>query len=225
MPDDWAFATKPQRATRMLERIADAGRLPFRRAAGDEGYGRDPGLRKACHTRSLPYVFEVPKNLPLLDARGRPTRPDRVHRRLPAGAFERRSAGAGTKGERTYDWAAAEARLPGEPPADGFTHTLLVRKSTHSTTKNGKSSYEFAYFLAHDRAGTPVPDMIAGAGLRWKIEEDNEHGKDTLGLDEYQVRKWTPFHRHVTLVMLALAFLAAARAGPGKDHSPPGRAC
>src|SRR5262249_43867666 len=119
-------------------------------------------------------------------------------------------------------WAAAEARLPGEPPADGFTHTLLVRKSVQPTTKGGQTSYEFAYFLVHDRADTPVPEMIAGAGLRWKIEEDNEHGKDTLGLDEYQVRKWTPFYRHVTLVMLAMAFLTAARADLGKDHGLPG---
>jgi SRSO17 transposase len=67
--------------------------------------------------------------------------------------------------------------------------------------------------------------MIAAAGLRWKIEEDNEQAKDTLGLDEYQVRTWTPFHRHVTVAMLAKAFLAATRAKQGKAHGPPGEAC
>ncbi|WSA24012.1 hypothetical protein OIE13_24080 [Streptosporangium sp. NBC_01810] len=52
---------------------------------------------------------------------------------------------------------------------------------------------------------------------RWRIEENNESGKDLLGLDEYQVRKWTPFHRHVTTSMLALAWLAVTRARLGKD--------
>ncbi|WP_239396577.1 IS701 family transposase, partial [Frankia sp. CiP3] len=171
MPEDWEFATKPQLATRMLERAVAAGKLPFRWVVADADYGRDPGLRRACHTHSLPYVFEIPRNLPLLDARGRPTRPDQIHRGLPAGVFERRSAGDGTKGPRTYDWAAVgEATLPGQPPAAGFTHTLLVRKSIDSTTKDGRTGYDFAYFLVHARASTPPPDMIAGAGLRWKIE-------------------------------------------------------
>ncbi len=57
--------------------------------------------------------------------------------------------------------------------------------------------------------------------MRWKIEENNETGKDLLGLTQYQVRSWTGWHRHVTTVMLALAFLAVTRAHlPGDD--PPG---
>ena len=61
---------------------------------------------------------------------------------------------------------------------------------------------------------------IAVAGMRWKIEENNAQGKDLLGLDQYQVRKWTPWHRHVTTCMLAHAFLAATRANLGKHHPP-----
>ncbi|MFG2260182.1 hypothetical protein [Streptomyces mirabilis] len=67
----------------------------------------------------------------------------------------------------------------------------------------------------------------------WQIEEDNEINKQLVGLAQYQVRKWTPWHRHVTACMLASAFLAVQRAqipepdpAPGegadlgKDHSP-----
>jgi SRSO17 transposase len=60
--------------------------------------------------------------------------------------------------------------------------------------------------------------MIGAAGLRWNIEDDNKTGKDLLGLDQYQVRNWTPWHRHVSICMLAHAFLAVTRAGLGKDH-------
>jgi SRSO17 transposase len=50
-------------------------------------------------------------------------------------------------------------------------------------------------------------------------------GKDLLGLDQYQVRKWTPWHRHVSACMLAHAFLAATRAGLGKDPARQATAC
>ena len=63
-----------------------------------------------------------------------------------------------------------------------------------------------------------MPKVITAAGLRWNIEDDNKCGKDQLGLDQYQVRKWIPWHRHVTISMLAHAFLAVTRAGLGKDH-------
>ncbi|GAB2940492.1 hypothetical protein ACFMQL_14585 [Nonomuraea fastidiosa] len=56
-----------------------------------------------------------------------------------------------------------------------------------------------------------MPELIAVAGLRWKVEENNEAGKDLLGLTDYQVRTWVGWHRHVTTVMLALAFLAVSR--------------
>jgi SRSO17 transposase len=77
------------------------------------------------------------------------------------------------------------------------------------------------YFLAHHRTGTPIPQLIAAAGLRWNIEDDNRAGKQEVGLGDYQVRKWTPWYRHVTISMLAHAFLAVTRARLGKD--PTGR--
>ncbi len=66
--------------------------------------------------------------------------------------------------------------------------------------------------MTHALAGTPVTELIAVAGLRWKIEENNETGKDLLGLTEYQVSKWDGWHRHLSTAMLALAFLAVSRA-------------
>ena len=79
---------------------------------------------------------------------------------------------------------------------------------------------EIEFFLAHAPDPTPIPELIAVAGMRWKIEENNAQGKDLLGLDQYQVRKWIPWHRHVSACMLAHAFLAATRANLGKQHPP-----
>jgi SRSO17 transposase len=132
--------------------------------------------------------------------------------------WERRSCGNGTKGARYYDWAAVAVTVKDQPPADRHSHQLLIRRSVSDPT-------EIEYFLAHAPEHTPIPELIAVAGMRWKIEENNAQGKDLLGLDQYQVRKWTPWHRHVTTCMLAHAFLAATRSHLekdtlGKDHPP-----
>jgi len=164
------------------------------------------------------YVLAVPVDLPLVTPGGGATRPDHVLATVPKAAWERRSCGAGTKGARYYDWAAVAVTVKDQPPAEGHGHTLLIRRSVSDPT-------EVEFFLAHAPDPTPIPELIAVAGMRWKIEENNGQGKDLLGLDQYQVRKWTPWHRHVTACMLAHAFLAATRAGLGKDPARQATAC
>jgi hypothetical protein len=80
----------------MLARALAAG-VPCGWFAADSGYGRDPGLRAFCHDHGLAYVMAVPKDLPLVDVRGRALccadiLAGRGHR------WERHSAGAGSKG-------------------------------------------------------------------------------------------------------------------------------
>ena len=156
-------------------------------------------------------MLAVPVDLPLVTPGGGATRPDHVLATVPKAVWERRSCGQGTKGERFYDWAAVAVTVKDQPPADGHAHTLLIRRSVADPS-------EIEFFLAHAPDPTPIPELIAVAGMRWKIEENNGQGKDLLGLDQYQVRKWTPWHRHVSACMLAHAFLAATRANLGKDH-------
>ncbi|MEU7005056.1 IS701 family transposase [Nonomuraea sp. NPDC046570] len=208
VPEQVVFATKPQQVIDMLEEERRAG-TPFGYLAADCGYGRDPGLRAYCHTYRIAYVMAVPVDLPLVGVRGGGEPAGHVLDRLLAhagpGLWERRSCGGGTKGARSYDWAAVAVSLAVQLPADGHTHTLLIRRSVSDPG-------DVEFFLAHAPAGAPVTELIAVAGLRWKIEENNETGKDLLGLTEYQVRKWDGWHRHVTTAMLALAFLTVSRA-------------
>jgi SRSO17 transposase len=217
VPAARAFATKPQLVTGMLARALAAG-VPFRWFAADSGYGRDPDLRGFCHERAVAYVMAVPCDLPLVGVRGGATRPDRV---LRAGGhiWERRSAGSGSKGRRTYDWAVRAVTVKDQAPAEGYAHHLLIRRSKETKRRKGRvAMHEIEYFLVHAPTDTPIPEMIRAAGLRWKIEQDNQTGKDQLGLDHYQVRKYTPWYRHVTLAMLAAAFLTVTRAELGKGR-------
>jgi SRSO17 transposase len=209
VPEHVAFRTKPQLVIDMLAEEIAAG-TPFRYLCADSGYGRDPYLRAFCHDRALGYVMAVPVDLPLVAVRGG-AEPvghllDRLLAHGQAGIWERRSCGNGTKGMRVYDWTALAVAVAGQVPASGYAHTLLIRRSV-------TAPLEVEFFLAHAPAGSAVPELIDAAGMRWKIEENNEQGKDLLGLTQYQVRKWTPWHRHVTIAMFALAFLSVMRAG------------
>ena len=160
----------------------------------------------------------VPVDLPLVGPGGEALRPDTVAARLGKVAWERRSCGDGAKGARYYDWATHAVTVKHQPPTDGFAHTLLIRRAKRpkTTKKHPEGRYDIEYFLVHAPIGTPIPEMISAAGSRWNIEDDNKAGKDLVGMDQYQVRNWTPWHRHVTICMLAHAFLAVTRASQGE---------
>lgn len=220
VPDAVAFATKPRLAIRMLEQ-ALADRVLFAWVVADSGYGRDAALRVFLHDERLSYVLAVPVTLPLAGPPGKPApgtkKIKRADHLLPYAKrrdqWERRSCGEGSKGLRYYDWTLFAVQVTGQEPAAGFEHRLLIRRSTHKKQlAGGRFDYEYAYFLVHAPVGTPVGAAIEQAGIRWQIEEDNEQGKQLAGLDQYQVRKWTPWHRSVTCTMLAHAFLTVQRA-------------
>ena len=185
---------------------ADGAGVPYGWIAADGGYGQYRQVRDWPTARSRRYVMAVPCTQPVARAHG-PGSPVTTAAdlltRVPE--WERRSCGHGAKGERFYDWAFFTVTLPDEPPADGFTHTLMIRRSIADPT-------EVAYFLAHAPHATPTNTMVAVAGTRWRIEECNEQGKDLIGLDQHQVRTWTAFHHHVAVCMFAHAFAATRKA-------------
>ncbi|MFZ3475159.1 IS701 family transposase [Streptomyces sp. 4.24] len=236
IPDTVSFATKPELAISMLT-DALAAEVPFGWVLADAGYGRDRQLRAFCHDKVLPYVFAVPADLSLDGPPGKPRQPavkradDLLHYAKLRDQWERRSLGEGAKGERLYDWTAFDAVVKDQAPAEGFAHWLVMRRSLHPNRrgKDGRLHREIAYFLAHAPAETTLTEIITRAGGRWRIEEDNEINKQLVGFAQYQVRKWTPWHRHVTACMLATAFLTVQQAAltdpePEDDDGPEGAA-
>jgi SRSO17 transposase len=177
IPEKVTFATKPEQAVQLFAE-ADAAGMPYGWIAGDGGYGQYRVVRDWATVGSRKYVLAVPSSQSLARVAGiagqaQVKRVDDLLAR--ATRWERRSCGHGSKGERYYDWAFFTVTLPDEPPADGFTHTLLIRRSVSDPT-------EIGYFLAHTPPATPTTDMVAVAGIRWRIEECNEQGKDLIGL-------------------------------------------
>ena len=128
-------------------------------------------------------------------------RADRLASGVAESAWVRCSAGNGAKGPRVYDWAAVDIRPLREP---GQGHWLLARRSV---AKPG----ELAYYVCFGPAGTSLEELVRVAGTRWAIEECFEEAKGEVGLDQYEVRKWDGWYRHITLAMLAHAYLTAIR--------------
>jgi SRSO17 transposase len=207
VPEDVSFATKPKLGIAMLERALDAG-VPCAWVTGDCVYGGDSALRRFLERRRVGYVLAVTSAqhlglVPVLD----------WVEDVPANGWHRLSAGAGAKGPRLYDWAFLPFR--GAVPED-WGKGLLIRRSLGE-------KQELAFYLTSAPPGTTLADLVRVAGTRWTIEECFKAAKGEVGLDQYEVRSWTGWHRHITLAMLALAYLTvlrkAAIGGRGPDRS------
>jgi len=234
VPDDVTFKTKPQLALEMLEHAWAQG-VPMAWVTGDEVYGDAPYLRDAVAGAGKRYVLAVSSTTPVWQERppveepakgplGRPREKPRLAKGAPSGKtvaavitslpeeiWQRLTVSEGEKGPRTYDWAAVRIvesrdRLPGP---DGW---LLARRSVSDPT-------DMAYYLSNAPPETPVVALAEIAAARWSIETTIEEGKGEAGLDEYEVRYWHSWHRHVTLSMMAHAWLASIRQAEGEKSA------
>jgi SRSO17 transposase len=202
VPAGVGFRTKPQLAQAMLDRALVAG-VPAGWVTGDEGYGGNRRLRDWLAEQGLPYVLAVKRTEPLGAATAQGSArvtAETLSAALPAAAWVRLSAGAGAKGPRWYDWA--RVALPAAATRGAW---LLVRRSLTDPT-------DLAYYVCAGPASTPLATLVRVAGTRWAIEECLEEAKGEVGLDEYEVRRWDGWYRHVTLSLLAHAVLAVTRA-------------
>jgi len=209
VPADIAFATKPRLAMKMLGRAFDAGMEP-QYVLADEVYGSDGKFRRFLEEKGRPYVLAVTSQQRLW-VEFEQKRVDQIVQSAPSRAWFRLSVGDGSKGPRVYDWAASTFGLPSE---QGLVRWLLVRRGVADPN-------ERAYYLCLAPPQATARDLAVAAGKRWSIECCFEAAKQETGLDEYEVRSWAGWHRHVTLSMLALAFLAAVRARAAEDDGRP----
>ena len=203
VPEVVQFQTKPQIAHRMLARVLDAG-VPAGWVTADHIYGGDYRLRALLEERQLRYVVGVASNQ-MVTVDFAQDRIDTLLNGLTEEAWIRLSCGDGAKGPRRYDWAVARLNCP----VAGWERWALGRRSISDPD-------ERAYYLVFVPAGTALEAAIRVAGRRWTIESAFEEAKGEVGLDEYEVRSWTGWHRHITLALLAHAFLAVLRARAGE---------
>ncbi len=209
VPPTTRFATKPQIARAMIER-AIAASVPFAWVAADSIYGVGE-IEMALRRAGKGYVLGVSATHQFNSWIGKPEvagAADEIAKDLGPSAWRRLSAGTGSKGERLYDWAYCElADLEADDCGDAFsglwTRGLLIRRSL--------TDGELAFFSTWCPAGTGIATLVAVEGRRWAIEDAFETAKSELGLDHNETRSWHGWRRHVSLVMLAFAMMAAVR--------------
>ncbi|PPQ26161.1 IS701 family transposase [Rhodopila globiformis] len=235
IPEAVVFATRPVLARQMIERALDAG-APCAWVLVD-AHLEDPELRAALQRRAQAFVLTVRSNEPVwarpakaptsrLQLAGRPAEGVREKKSgcytaaelaaaHPANAWRCHPAGAGTKGECLYDWARVPLAHLGGPAHRGpahWRHWLLFRRDRQDPG-------DLSYYLVFAPANTALATLARVACLRWTIKDCFEIARQEVGLNDYEVRSWQGWYRHITLAMLALAFLMAMQAG--LSASPP----
>jgi SRSO17 transposase len=203
VPEGVGFATKGELAKAMLGRAFEAG-VPARWIVADTVYGMARGLRGWLEKKERSYVLAVTSSKGIYHE-GRQRRVRKVAQSLPGESWVRASAGMGSKGERLYDWACvalpeSEAYCAGSPAG----RWLLMRRSIEEPE-------QIAYYLCYGPAQTNAHELIRIAGKRWVIEDSFAEAKGGSGLDDYEVRKWDGWQRHITLCLLAHSYLVVVR--------------
>ena len=226
----------------MLRQARGRHQLAGRWLTADEHYGQVPSFRDALDAEGWRYVLEVPQPTPVFTewaetavpawaGRGRkPTKPRlapgapaaqavaAVAAELAVTAWQELTVAEGEQGPRTYRFAARrvwESRegLPGR------ACWLLLRRNADGTEPKA--------YLSNAPAATTLAELAEVSARRWPIETAFQQAKGEAGLDEYEVRGWRGWHHHVTLALLAAAFLLQVQQAwggeaAGADH-PPGQ--
>jgi SRSO17 transposase len=233
--DEIPYQSKAALGLAMLRRARAAGHLQGAWVAGDDAYGMVPTLREALASEGWQYVLDVPATTPVFiqpaqtvvppwSGRGRvPTKP-RLAPGAPApqtvqaggdgldpAAWQELTVAEGAQGPRTYQFAARrvwESRdgLPGR------ACWLVLRRNLDGS--------EPRYYLSNAPATTPLLTLAQVAAARWVIETEIQTAKGETGLDEYEVRSWAGWHHHITLALLAAAFLLTLQQDWGEKDAP-----
>jgi SRSO17 transposase len=202
VPEQVVFVTKPELAARMLWRTLEAG-LCAKWVSGDTVYGGHRPLREGLEARKQAYALAVSCQ-EQGEVEGERKRVDRIADGFEPDQWQRISVGDGRKGPREFDWARIELA---KPEQEGWQKWLVVRRSL----VEGEKPADRAYVLVFAPTGTTLAQMATAIGTRWTVEQCFEEGKGEVGLDQYEVRSWQGWYRHITLCMFAHAFLMVLR--------------
>ena len=217
IPETVIFQTKPELAQRMLER-AQAAAVLIAWVVADTVYGHCPELRAFLEAQGYAYALAVPS----IEVIAVQTRQGCLlnsvayiaQHALGQEDWQRLSQSLGTKGERLFDWAILPWLQAGQ--VDG-RHFLVVRRDLDNPNI-------LDYYLVFAPEATTLSTIVEAIGARWHVEEDLQTNK-ALGLDEYEVRSYVGWYRHMTLVMLAAAFLVGICIEENVPRAAPKHAC
>jgi len=209
-------------AQEMIAAVVQSQALRCRWVVADEAFGGNPAFLDGVAGLGLWYFTEVAHTTRVWEARpathipawrGRGRRPQRerlverapeaqtvlgVASALPAEAWSRRTIKEGSQGPMVAEFAALRV-VAVRDTLPGPDVWLVLRR--HVETQELKT------YLCNAPVDTTEETRVRMSGMRWPIETCFEDGKQLLGMGDYEVRSWTGWHHHMTLVILAHFFV------------------
>ena len=233
VPEDrWEYRSKTELALEMVERAQARGHLGAQWVAGDSAFGMSPALRDGLAAAKMQYVLDVRPDMtvwpleptwtdPPYRGNGRPRKPrlrgglrQTMQERaaaIPADGWREITVAEGSQGPRTYRYSAQRVRI---------THRRKPGEILWAIYRRNLDGSEPRYYVSNAPGDTPLETLAYVGGSRWRIETEFETEKSDVGLDEYETRTWAGWHHHVTMCLLAGAFLLTLQQGWGeKDAS------
>lgn len=228
IPDEFPFETKLELGLRMWRKAHERGHLPYQWVTGDGAYGECHDLRAAIAQEGKWYCFEVRSSAQVwrTDPRwrvppakaGRGAVPKRrqpqldspaaitvaeLTATLPAEAWVRHRVCEGSKGPREYEFARIRIveKQHHQPASEGW---MLARRPVETAKETMRKT---KYYLSNAPQTVALGELAWVGCMRWAIEDDFALAKGETGLDHYEVTKFRGWYHHITLSLLALAFL------------------
>ncbi len=229
VPDDLEFLTKPQIAINLLENINQSDLFPAKWAGFDAEFGGNHDFLDSLPDNQYYFAdqksnilvwLEWPEvSIPPYKGRGPyPTKPKAEEAPVslkdiakdPSLPWEKRVLGDGAKGPIIGELAVIRVitRRDELPYREEW---LIIRRLENDTLK-------FAFSDAP--IDTPKEEFYAASLMRWPIEQTFHFGKSHIGMDEYELRSWLGWHRHMLYVFLAMLILIVAQWLFENDEKP-----
>ncbi|NWJ47630.1 MAG: IS701 family transposase [Chloroflexi bacterium] len=203
IPENMKHRSRPEFARHMLESTVAAG-VPFRWVAGNIIYGNDRTLRQWLEEKSIPFLFEI--NPEMIEWQGILSKIaakdiDNYLSALDSSTWTQVNSKQKLFGYDYYDWNLI--RVDGLQKTNGWCTWLLIRRK--AGTQN-----EYRYYLVFGPSSTSLPDMVQVEGQYRLNEKIWKMAKNEVGLDQYEVRYWHGWYRHITLAMAAYVYHISA---------------
>lgn len=224
IPETRIFKTKPDMGADMIKAVLERGQLPVRWVLADEFFGRDSAFR-ASIPEKYDYFIQVPCNTRAWVERPA-TKEVQFKRKGEVKTRRRITANQPTSRElrdlaqnASLTWERATLKEGSKGPIEAEVarirvievHDRLPGREVWAFFRRNLATQEIQYFLCSASADTPMEDLVGVCAQRWTIETCFREAKNELGMDHYEVRSWTGWHHHMTLVMLAQHFLQRTR--------------
>jgi SRSO17 transposase len=201
--------TKCQQAIEMVKAAKENG-VKFNWVGADAGYGKDPGFLGDLFELGLSFVADVQKNqfIHFFDPKEQIEPVGQMieswANQQPDTFWKPVTVRACTKGELVFDYLHAKVWIKS-------THKKTYRQVRLIVRRNHESNDDIKYSVANVPDSISLERLAYMQGQRFWIERAFEDSKGSLGMSDYQLRKWRGWHHHMALTLLAHLFLLRER--------------